>query len=305
MFRSILVPLDGSSFSEHALPLALTIARRAGSHIQVVHVHAPGDPKFPDWYLPTGQRSDPEAVGLQRSYLDQVVSKLEAGGVRASSAVLAGQTVYALLEHATRSGADLVAMTTHGRGLLSRAWLGSVADSLLRQLTVPLLLVRPSQGPADLNTDVRMSSVLVPLDGSAHAEAILEPALHLASVMGASCTLLEVVAPVPVVGYDVFGYAPAGTDTTLVEELRRKGVDYLDGVARRLKARNIEPGRHVVIQPSAAGAILQEAETRGHDLIALETHGRGGASRMLLGSVADKVVRGTTVPVLVHRSPER
>jgi nucleotide-binding universal stress UspA family protein len=218
--------------------------------------------------------------------------------------LLSGSTVPALCADAASCGADLVVMTTHGRGPLSRFWLGSVADGLVRQLSVPLLLVRPKEGPVDLDAEVRLRRFLIPLDGSAHAEAILEPALALGEASGAAYTLLRVVGPVPVVGYDVFGYAPAGTDVALAEQLRQQAAAYLDRVAGRLCERGLEVRNHVVVNPSTAGAILTAADPRLADLVALETHGRGGPARLLLGSVADKVVRGAAAAVLVHRSPE-
>ncbi len=304
MFRSILVPLDGSPFGEHALPLALTVASRSGAAICVGHAHASEDPRHPNWYLPSGRQSNHKAQALQQTYLDGIVKKLSAAGVNASSALLSGLTVEALCRHAAGSGTDLVVMTTHGRGPLTRTWLGSVADGLMRQMAAPLLLVRPSEEPVDLRAEVRLCHLLVPLDGSLHAEAILEPALALVQVMGADCTLLRVVEPVPVLGYDVFGYAPTGTDPMMMERLREQAVDYLDGVAGRLRERRVQVRPLVLVNPSAAGAILSETESLRHDCIALVTHGRGGAARLLLGSVADKVIRGATTPVLVHRSPE-
>ncbi len=210
----------------------------------------------------------------------------------------------ALCKHAAGSGTDLVVMTTHGRGPLTRVWLGSVADGLVRQMAAPLLLVRPSDGPADLGAEARLRHLLVPLDGSPHAEAILQPALALGQVMRADYTLLRVVEPVPVLGYDVFGYAPACTDFALMERLSRQAVDYPGGVASRLRGQGVDVRPLVLVNPSAAGAILSETESLRHDSIALETHGHGGAARLLLGSVADKVIRGATTPVLVHRSPE-
>jgi nucleotide-binding universal stress UspA family protein len=304
MYRSILVPLDGSPLGEHALPLAVAVARRTGAAIRVAHAHAPVDPKHPDWYMPPEQRSDPAAVGMQKSYLDGTVRKLTAAGVTATSTLLEGPTVEALCEHVATAGADLVVMTTHGRGPLSRLWLGSVADALVRRLTVPLLLVRPKEEPADLAAGVSLRHILIPLDGSKHAESILGPALALGEATGAAYTLLRVVEPVPVLGYDVFGYAQAGTDIAVVEELRHQAVGYLEGVAGRLRGRGLHVRTLVLVNPSPAGAILTETAPELHDLVALETHGRGGPARLLLGSVADKVIRGSACPVLVHRSPE-
>ena len=77
-------------------------------------------------------------------------------------------------------------MTTHGRGLLSRAWLGSVADRLVRQLPMPMLLVRPHEtDPADITNPPSIKHVLIPLDGSELSECIVPHALALGRLMGA------------------------------------------------------------------------------------------------------------------------
>lgn len=304
MFHSILVPLDGSPFGEHALPLAATIARHVGAGVHIVHAHRPDDPRHPDWYLPVEQRSEPEALKFERAYLEVISQKLRAVGVSCSSALLEGLAVPSLCDHVKSSLADLVVMTTHGRGPLSRFWLGSVADAFVRQISVPLVLVRPQEEPTDLAAEVALQHILIPLDGSTHAEAILEPALAIGEAMGAVYTLLCVVQPVPLPGYDTFGYASAGTDTDLVDQLRQQSISYLDKVAERLRDRGLHVRTQVLVDHSAACAILTEAESRDHDLIALETHGRDGASRLFLGSVADKVIRGTVTPILLHHSPE-
>src|SRR5262249_43029544 len=87
----------------------------------------------------------------------------------------------------------------------------------------------------------------------------------------------------------------------LEQQLRRQAHAYLGQVADRLRGRSLRVTTRVAVAEQPATAILQEAENQGADLIALETHGRGGLSRLFLGSVADKVVRGASVPVLVHR----
>jgi nucleotide-binding universal stress UspA family protein len=307
MFKRILVPLDGSRFGEQTLPLALTVARRAGAELRLVHKHVPPPPVHPDSALALDPSLESKSRKEEAAYLDALVKKLTAaGGASVSSALVDGPMVDALCEYATTTKADLVVMTTHGRGALSRFWLGSVTDGLVRRLTVPLLLVRPQEDEdeVDLAKECLLRHVLIPLDGTPYAEAILKPALALGSLMGAEYTLVRVIEPVPVVGLDVPGYAAAGTDLALADRLQIQARDYLDRVAQRLRDQGARVRTQVVLNQLAAGAILGEAATRRQDAIALQTHGRGGLARLFLGSVADKVLRGATVPVLVQRSPE-
>jgi nucleotide-binding universal stress UspA family protein len=308
MFQTILVLLDGSRFGEQALPLALTVARRASAKLRIVHNHVPPLPVHPDSVLASDPALETKSRKQERAYLEAVANKLTAAGAGpVATALVDGPVLAALCTHVAETTADLVVMTTHGRGPLARFWLGSVADGLVRRLAVPLLLVRPGEpeeDEADLKQDQVLRHLLIPLDGTPHAEAILRPALALGALMGAAYTLVRVIEPVPVVGLDVPGYAAAGVDEALVERLQTQSHDYLNRVAGRLREQGAKVQTQVIVNQLAPGAILSEAVTRRHDAIALETHGRGGLSRLFLGSVADKVVRGATVPVLVHRSPE-
>jgi nucleotide-binding universal stress UspA family protein len=210
--------------------------------------------------------------------------------------------------HATATESDLLVMTTHGRGPLARFWLGSVADALVRQASVPILLVQPKEAPPDLAQEPVIRRVLMPLDGSELAEQILEPALALGDATQAEYTLLRVVQPM-IPG----GHIPASAKVSVLREPLLKQLQarhrqewteaqgYLERIAEQLRARALTVQTRVVSQERPATAILEDASAHGADLIALATHGRGGLKRLLLGSVADKVLRGAATPVLVNR----
>lgn len=309
MYRRIMVPLDGSSFGEYALPLALSTARRAGARVELVHVCAPLGPNV------FGAALDAPVIGEARrallherasAYIERLATCLsERWEVAITTAVLDGPAAEMLYDHAQASGADLVVMTTHGYGPLGRAWMGSVADTLVRRLPMPLLLARPHAEALDLLDAVNervFAHVLIPLDGSALAEAAIELALALGQLMEAEYTLLEAIE-VP-----VLAYAPAAPvvmlDDHMLEEMRAGALARLDQLAARMRERGaVVHSRVVYGQPAVT--IIEYAREHAADLIALTTHGRGGAIRLLLGSVADKVVRGAGVPVLIQRSRER
>jgi nucleotide-binding universal stress UspA family protein len=302
VYRSILVPLDGSAFGECALPVALGIARRAGARLHLAHVHLLPAPLFAERRPNVENTRDPQALEKARAYLDGVVHRLAARtDVRLNSVLLEGGVVEALQEHVAGNGVDLVVMTTHGRGPLSRFWLGSVADEFLRRAEVPLLLVRPQQEAPDLAREPLPRHILVPLDGSALAEQVLPAATALGSLVEADCTLMRVVQPVVPTAYDPVGFATGQAIQPMLDQLRVEAQEYLDRVAQRLRAQALTIHTQVVIDQQLAGAIFDEAAARGSDLIALATHGRHGLARLLLGSVADKVIRGASLPVLVYR----
>src|SRR5262249_53458191 len=132
----------------------------------------------------------------EKVYLQEVLQRLAPlAPVRVTSDLLEGPVATAVLHRAVATGTDLIIMTTHGRGPLTRLWLGSVADQLLRQAPVPILLVRPQKGQPDLAWKPKLDRVLIPLDGSDLAETILEPALALGSLVQAHYTLLHVLEP--------------------------------------------------------------------------------------------------------------
>lgn len=301
MYRSLLVPLDGSSFGEQALPLALTLARRAGAGVVLSHVHQPVTSPYTGSELVCDLTLDTTLREHEREYLEQTACRVTGmAGVLATPVVLDGLVADALREQALALGADLVVLATHGRGPLSRFWLGSVADKLVRDMPMPVLLVHPREGPPDLAADVPVRRILVPLDGSALAEQILGPAVAVGRLTEAEYRLLRVIEPVVFPGPHRARYAPDDLDPVLLGRLKEEAACYLNRLADRLRERSLRVETEVTVHPSAAAAILDAAAVYGIDLIALETHGRGGLARLVLGSVADKVVRGATVPVLVH-----
>jgi nucleotide-binding universal stress UspA family protein len=220
--------------------------------------------------------------------------------VRVSPVFLEGRDVANSLCKAASTGTDLVVMATHGRGPLGRLWFGSVADVLLRRLSVPLLFVRGYDAPADLTADPLVRHVVIPLDGSELAEQVLEPALALGTVRGADHTLLRVIPP----GTDYsLGYHGAGSRRPPADWQQAEAWSYLRRVADQRGGRTLRVHPRIVFdeQPTAR-AILSYAQTHDADLIALATRGRGGLGRLFRGSVADQVVRGASVPVLVFRA---
>lgn len=312
MTRLILVPLDGSAFGEQALPMALSLARRSGSQLHLVHVHTLLGTAYAELQIYRDDRLDDDLRRTERAYLERIRANVELKtGVTSGVALIDGEDpASALRAEARRVGADLVVMTTHARGPMGRFWLGSVADSLVRDLSCPLLLVHPTRtGGVDLNDDVTIEHLLVPLDGAPLAERILGPAADLARLTGAGLTLLRVVKPVYPVTLPAEPGALGGLALDLMDRvekvhaaLKKEAHAYLDGVARKLRSAGFTVQTLVSIEEEAGSAILERAH-KPIDLIALETHGRHGLSRLLFGSTTDKVIRHTTLPILVHCSP--
>ncbi|MCS7044741.1 MAG: universal stress protein [Gemmataceae bacterium] len=304
MFRSLLVPLDGSSFGEQALPLAELLARQSGAALALVHAHEPLDV-----YIGTALAGELEEEARQRklAYLEKVAAKIK-GAVTGEikTTVVVGAPAQALREYVEANGIDLIVMTTHGRGAFNRFWLGSVADDLMRHVAVPLLLVRPRDTTVPPGSAPAIRSILVPLDGSALAEKVLGPAGDLAHLTGAAITLIRVTEPVADVdetaGHTMLFSASLHAEITTVRKRQAAEAEaYLEAAAQRLRAVVPDVRWRLVQAWNPASAILDDAKAHGADVIALATHGQGGLVRLLIGSVADKVVRGAEALVLVYR----
>jgi nucleotide-binding universal stress UspA family protein len=299
MIRSILVPLDGSTFGEQALPLALQIARRAQAAVQLIHVHQPVATPWGGSELVTDLNLEAYLRDREQEHLRHTAGCLALDATASvTSAVLDGPVAEAVHEQVLACGADLVVMATHGRGPLSRFWLGSVADQLIRRLTVPLLLWRPHEEEV---APPLPRHVLVPLDGSEQAEQVLGPALDLAALLAADVTLLRVVEPVIVPNRHWGGNATSGMDPELLQQLAADARGYLERVVIGLAGLAPDLATRVVVNRRAADAILAVTASRPGTLVALATHARAGVARLVLGSVVDKVIRGSAAPVLVYR----
>lgn len=295
MYRMVLVPLDGSKFAESALPLALSISRRTNADIHLSTVQEPV-PSFAydEWENAAAEWSD--------QYLASVSERLtpHAGG-SVTVALLSGHVVDTLEDEAEAQRADLVIMATHGRGMLSRAWLGSVADSFLHHTNRPVLVVRPEDGAVpELGTDRAFKKILVPLDGTELSECMLEHAVEFGQLFDAAYHLVRVV-PYPI---DIASpYLPHTVQLNqgLVDDAKVAATEYLDAQAESLAQKGLTVDTAVLVDAQPGHGILKEVNAAACDLIAMSTHGRKGLSRAILGSAADKVLRGTHVPVLLYR----
>lgn len=295
MYEQILVPLDGSAFAEAALPLALEISRRTGADLHLATVLEPVTSfAYEGW--------EDAAVDWSRQYLDNVLDRIEgqAGG-SVDHSVLHGHTVDMLQKEAEQHDADLVVMASHGRGALSRLWLGSVADGFVRQTHLPVLLVRPEEDaapPEDFSHSFQ--TLLVPLDGSALSESALEHATEFGELFDSAYHITRVVSyPIDIAS----PYLPhtAQLNQQVLQGAKKAAADYLEVRAGEMRAQGLRVETSVVVDAQPGQGVIEQAEAAGADMVAMATHGRRGLQRLVLGSTADKVLRGIHVPLLLHR----
>jgi nucleotide-binding universal stress UspA family protein len=294
-FQTILVPIDGSKLSEQALPLAQRLAKASGARLDLVRVHPPATAR--DVYMEAmagGAVPLSDATADETTYLDERAAEARADGLEVSTSLLEGPVAQAIARRA-RVNADLVVMTTHGRGPFSRLWLGSVADELLRILDRAILLIRPTMEPWATTGGPPYRRILLPLDAWDGNAVAVEAAIALGSPKTEYVLLHVVDVPVPAVAMPI----PMGAAAMPVDAVESKVAERLEGIADNLRERGLKVRTRVEFAGSAAQGILDVAESEAPDLIAMTTRRPGRIERVLLGSITDKIVRASKEPVLV------
>jgi nucleotide-binding universal stress UspA family protein len=309
MFERILVPLDGSSRAERALAVAARLARAARATIILARVmdlptsFGPGATPLADVEaLMAGERE------MAMRYLEDVARRPEFVDVITQREVsVAAAVAPALLEIIQTSRADLVVICRHGRTGFTRWRLGSVAQKIARHASVPTLVLR-SEGPnlgGASPAEAPSIRALVPLDGSPEAETALGPAAHLIAALAApgrgALHLLHVVQL-----EDALLTSDSERDSQ--EAMRLEAERYLRAVAERIQHQPLaslalDVTWSVAFDADVAAAILDQRAGADQecDIIAMASHGRGGWQLWLVGSVAERVLQTSDLPLLIVR----
>lgn len=274
MIERILAPLDGSPTAEAVLPHVRRLARMTGSEIVLAQA-------VPVSGVDGGESVFRAAAQAGADYLAVVKDKLESAGFRTRVFVRAGGAAETVLGLAAEVRASLLAVATHGRTGAQRLVLGSVAETLLRSTPVPVLAVRPFW-TYDLQPEGGVESqpirtILLPVGSGGQSLSVVPHALEMARLFRARVMILHARAP---------GGENENAVSELAERFRAEGIE-----ATTL----VEPGNPV-------DTILEACRSRAVDLAVMSTHGRGGLSRLVLGSVTEEVLRQARVPLLVVRA---
>jgi len=302
MLANVLVPLDGSSLAEAALPTAISLVRRKHGHVELVIVHE-NVPYEWEGYEDGPWHSMNEST--QVHYIHDKAEQLSsARDMTVGHALRRGDVADQICARAAEVGADMIVMGTHGRTGLARMIVGSVADAVVRRAMIPVLLLRSNGGASSAGRlPLPFRRILVPIDDSLQSRVIFDAVAAVAERGVTELVLLRVVAPVPSVMDATFpyGYASGPPDEIATRYIVSAADHELTGAAVDLGERtrcDVDP--HVIVARHPAPAIVGFAKQYGADMIAMTTHGRG-ASRLVVGSVAGRVLRDAGLPVLVVR----
>ncbi len=310
MFDRILVPLDGSELAESIFPYLLHLATSLDSELVMLSVNEGRDEEravgvgvgeAEGWER--GLRS--RVAGIKspgiKEYMADVEAHLLEKCVKAEGRFSEGKVAREILRQAEDNGCDLIAMSTRGRSGLERGLLGSVTDEVVRTTRIPVLVSRPGENlDAGLHAldELEMKKLVVPLDGSPLAEVVLPLAEELAKKLSLELVLVRVVR--------LASLAYAGMECIPVDlgdvqaEMEAEALEYLAGVSARMESAGIKVST-ATLKGLPGRAIIEYMEGLDGAMAALSTHCRSGLPRIVLGSVADELIKGLDTPVLVVR----
>ena len=326
MFQRIVVPLDGSRRAERAIPVAARIARASGGSVVLLRVVSIATEPWPTMVSQPTMRQQVMDAELTEAetYLSEVATRPKLDHVLTETVALSGSTPSTILDVAHSCQADLIVLCSHGYTGMTRWVLGSVAEKVARHAGVPVLILREG-GPllAGPHPDAtRPLRAMVALDGSAHAKAALEPAASLIAALAAPASgALHLVRVVPPVTAE--RGAQDGDARSSSEQVLHKAKRYLSATVEHLHEGLTAPGVadlnlaitwSIAVDTDVASAIIRLAENGedaqgagvfgGCDVITMATHGYSGLPHWAMGSITQRVLGATKLPLLVVRPPE-
>ncbi|MBI3742697.1 MAG: universal stress protein [Chloroflexi bacterium] len=289
MYKHILLPLDGSTLAEQIIPFVRQIASADKAKVTLFSAIEPRPTRYgiEEPYVKEDRRAFEQ-------YLQRTERSLTGQGLAVNTELTLGAPADAIIDAVGRLKCDVVAMTTRGHAGIGRWIFGSVADKVLHLTSVPLLMVRPIKD-AVAAAEPPIRRIVVPLDGSPLAEEVLPHTKALAQAVRAEIALFQVV---PFQTY-AMAVAEAYTyDPSIDEEMVTWASEYLGKLQDSIQKQGLSATANVR-RGDPAAAIIDFAKASPGSLIVMSTHGRSGVGRMVLGSVADRVIRQGGEPVLV------
>ncbi len=316
MFQHILVPLDGSPLAEQALPVAVRLARASGGKVSLLNVV-----DIYQMYVPYGamqplmsQETIDGCIASAGHYLDRLLHREDMAGVPGNKQVVLGNPPLAILAEIDEQAIDLVVMSSHGYAGITRWVMGSTAEKIMHHSPVPVLILHDGK-PLDIHLRPDGTSAvraLVPLDASARSQDVIAPAAALVAALSTpgqgALHFLQIVVP-PKDG-------SKEERETLLQQARQNLQTTSENIRDGLVA-NVGPELHlklswsVALEDDIAGGIMGIAESsekaadtgvwETSDLIAMTTHGYTGIQKWTMGSIAERVLHTTRLPLLLVR----
>jgi nucleotide-binding universal stress UspA family protein len=286
--RRILVTTDFSRPSLAAIPYALAVARHFDAQLHLLHVVDTAQFSSKSLLLPLISPAELSRPLLNR--LRGIALKFSQDGEIHVMKPREGRVYNEICESARKLRTGLIVIATHGFTGFQHAWLGSTAERVVQHSPCPVLVVR-QRSHRLRKGKIRLRRILVPLDFSDCSQVAFDCGARLAREFHSELLLVHVIDPMCYPLGDEYGGVHSAR---LMEEERASAESEMNKLARNEKARCSVR----IAEGSPAREICQLAK-RDVDLIIAPTHGRTGLGHVLIGSVAERVVRHANCPVLV------
>jgi nucleotide-binding universal stress UspA family protein len=319
MLKTILVPLDGSERAEYVLPLAARLIQNTGGRLVLLRVVNIATDYWPTTYPLIMQAAIDGELEEATTYLERVAAEAPLAGLEVVTTTRHGTATPVILATATEYNADLILICSHGRTGMAHVIMGSIAEKIARHSVIPVLIIREKEGlpetsPTEISQPLR---VLIPLDGSAYAQAVLEPVADLLTALASPAQKAAIHLVRVVEGTEqkngmqraLRGLSKAKCHLSRMTELIREGA-----IASAISEHQLPVTWSVAYDTDVTRAIVRAAETGedaegagvfgGCELIAMSTHGRSGLHRLAIGSVTERVLHSTKRPLLIIRPSE-
>ncbi len=293
MFKRILIPLDQSALAEKALTYLSRFIDPATTEVVLLSVLE--TMRYAANVYQYAPSMIDEVYKSYELYLQTMQLWLHDHGYVGSTKLVEGDAAAQILAVAKKTDADLIAMTTHGRSGIARLAMGSIAERVVQDATLPVLLVRDQTAMPH----AKIEHILVPLDGSMFAEQALNQAQTLAKTTGAELRLLEVIPPSEIQYGSV--YPPGQISTASINDVVFNNAEAnMKSLALRMQAAGVTC-QTTVLRGDPASVICDVVNESKIDVVVISTHGRTGFKRWVYGSVANQVLHGVNCPILVLR----
>lgn len=298
LFKNFLIATDGSAGSEKAVRVGLELAARVGAKAEIINVLEHGEePADPGLRTRLTMLRDIDRHHGKLA-LEQATALAQKLGVACKTLQPTGLPEQVIVQKAPNF--DLVVLGTHGRSGLRRWIMGSVAEAVLSRSPSPVMVVHEAYEPPVLQPEAALyKHLLVAIDGSLCSQQATNYGLRLAQALGAEVTFLSVVSALT---RPQGAGLPLSQALSLVEEDAQTQAEALLEQAQTQAQQAGVNAQVKLMQGRPVETIVQQALL--HDLLVMGTHGRTGLDKLMMGSVAEGVVRRSQKPVVVVPCPE-
>jgi nucleotide-binding universal stress UspA family protein len=285
MYEKVLVTMDGSEQSEIVLPYIKEFAEYFDTRFYVIGVYSLQNDPF---------------VRLFGGYLKDLVRRLNHIGIKAEAIFRQGKVVDEIVKYSSSDKFDLIILAAHGRSGTGGLSVGHIAESIIRGVKQPVLII-PRKVEEKKEEQALLRNIMVPLDGSEAGEHALEAAVALARKMGVKLHVLHIMMP--------FDFITGGMEYALklqrqlMDILHTQAKEYLDNIEKKLSGENLEV-KFNLLEGLPVEVILNYIRNNSIDLVTMSSHGLTALEHFVLGSVTDKVLHASPIPVLIVHVPK-